>query len=227
MTWGMKMRKICTAIPLLLVLTGCAQLKSPEKPAAPAATTPPPVASSRTAVGEGPTGVGYVGPGLEPEDSRVIVKAVNPFRPITVRVVGSGAPPNSSALTASQRKLLSIRAARLDAFRALAEQVQGMKLVGNSSVANMVSVSDSFRTYVDAYLRGVNIVSATVAPDGSSEVIAEIVLDKDFYQQFRQALHHTGSVMKASQQEGAIGTICPENGCGSSSRYNSNFYNVQ
>lgn len=222
------MRAVYKIVPLMVLLTACAQANNP--PAAeiaqPAPVVAAPPAPSAVVSDDTPTGVGYVGAGIEPEAPRVVVKEVNPFEPIKVRVTGSGAAPVSRSLTASQRKLLSIRAAKLDAFRAVAEQVQGMKLVGNSSVANMISVSDSFRTYVDAFLRGVNIVSTTVQPDGSSEVVAEIVLDKNFYQQFKVALQQTGSVMKAAKQNGAQGVQCGDDNCGAA-RYSGNFYNAQ
>lgn len=218
------MKAAIKILPLLALLSACAQ---PEQPRATNDTVmAPAVAPAPTP--EIQTGVGYVGAGVEPEEPKVVVKEVNPYQPIRIRVTGTGTVPVSRALSASQKRLLSVRAAKLDAFRALAEQVQGMKLVGNSSVANMVSVSDSFRTYVDAYLRGVNIVSSAVKPDGSSEVVAEIVLDKDFYLQFKSALQQTGSVMKASKQTGAQGVQCGEDNCGpSSSRFSSNFYNAQ
>ncbi len=168
------------------------------------------------------TGVGFVGPGIEAEAPRTVVKEVNPYQPVTIRVTGSGTAPYSKALTPSQRKLLSLRAARLDAFRAIAEQVQGMKLIGNSTVANMIATSDGFRTYVDAYLRGVNIVSNAMQPDGTSEAVAEIVLDKTFYQEFRRALEKTGSVMKAAQESPANGSEQRENAA--PPRYSSNYY---
>jgi hypothetical protein len=221
------MRAVYKIVPLLVLLTACAQADLPpvavQQQPAPVAAAP---THDQVAADDTATGVGYVGAGIEPEAPKVVVREVNPFEPIKVRVTGSGAAPVSRSLSASQRKLLSIRAAKLDAFRAVAEQVQGMKLVGNSSVANMTSVSDSFRTYVDAFLRGVNIVSTSMQPDGSSEVVAEIVLDKNFYQQFKVALQQTGSVMKAAKQNGAEGVQCGEDNCGAA-RYSGNFYNAQ
>ena len=62
-----------------------------------------------------------------------------------------------------------------------------MKLVGNSSVSNMIATNDGFRTYVDAYLRGVNVVSTSKNRDGSYEARAEIEIDRDFYRQFLMA----------------------------------------
>ncbi|WP_233201228.1 LPP20 family lipoprotein [Chromobacterium alticapitis] len=195
------------------------------------------MAASETGMAQ--TGVGYVGPGEEGrsgEEVKVLVKEVNPFQPIVVRVTGTGAAPYTSSLTPSQRKLLAMRAARLDAFRAIAEQVQGMRLVGNSTVSNMIANSDSFRTYVDAYLRGVTIVSTAMKPDGTSEAVAEITLDQDFYRQFKNSLDKTGSVMRSSQESGVVGAQCPEGNCGATrvmpaapmkaepARYSSNFY---
>lgn len=205
------------AVSLLLGLTACA---SASQPAAESAMRPQ---AESPASGGSFTGVGYAGPGIEPEAPKVVVKEVNPYAPVIIRATGNGAAPYTSALTPSQRKLLSMRAARLDAFRSIAEQVQGMKLVGNSSVANMVATSDGFRTYVDAYLRGVRMVSTNMLPDGTSEAVAEITLDQDFYKQYKNALEKTGSVMKAAQQNGVAGVECTEGNCGAS-RYESNFY---
>ncbi|HJV06677.1 MAG TPA: LPP20 family lipoprotein [Chromobacteriaceae bacterium] len=214
--------KACSArlasVVLLLGLSACATAEKP-----PVYTSESPIAPvERTDLAV--TGVGYAGPGIEPEAApKVVVKEVNPYQPVTIRVTGNGAAPYSRSLTPSQRKLLALRAARLDAFRAIAEQVQGMKLVGNSSVSNMIATNDGFRTYVDAFLRGVRIVSTTMQPDGTSEAVAEIVLDQDFYKQYKNALEKTGSVMKAAQQNATVGVECAETNCGAT-RYSSNYY---
>ncbi|KUM05353.1 LPP20 family lipoprotein [Chromobacterium subtsugae] len=201
-----------------------------------AASTPPkaqpmPMAAPARDSGMTPTGVGFVGSGEDgsSEETKVLIKEVNPYQPIVVRVVGTGAAPYTNSLTPSQRKLLAMRAARLDAFRSIAEQVQGMKLVGNSAVSNMIANSDSFRTYVDAYLRGVSIVSTSMKPDGTSEAVAEITLDQEFYKQFKNALDKTGSVMKASQETGAVGATTSSNSmqampAAAPARFSSNFY---
>lgn len=227
-------RSLTCLLPLALLtsLTACSVMSAPQKMAAPMAAKPS---------GMVPSGVGYVGPGDEGnsgEEVKVVVKEINPFQPIVIRVTGSGAAPYTNSLTPSQRKLLAMRAARLDAFRSIAEQVQGMKLVGNSTVSNMIANSDSFRTYVDAYLRGVTIVSTTMKPDGTSEAVAEITLDQDFYKQFKNSLDKTGSVMRSAQETNVVGAQCPEGNCGATrvvpaampamsvapARYSSNFY---
>ncbi|SMF24748.1 LPP20 family lipoprotein [Pseudogulbenkiania subflava] len=201
-----------SVLTLALALSACA---------APRQTT------ASTASGSDPiSGAGYVGAGIEPEAPKVVVKEVNPYQPVTIRVTGVGAAPLGNTLSPSQRKLLGLRAAKLDAFRAVAEEVQGMKLVGNSSVSNMLATNDAFRTYVDAYLRGVKVLSNTMAPDGTTEAVAEIVLDNDFYREYKKALDRSGSVMKAAQQSAVDGVACTDGNCGAS-RYDSNFYVAQ
>lgn len=128
--------------------------------------------------------IGYAGPG-----SVVVPPApdLNAYKPIKIGVVGYGARPTTKGLSATQRHLLGMRAAKLDAYRAIAEQVQGLRLVGNSTVEAMAMKHDGFRTYVDAYLRGVNVVSTSKNRDGSYEARAEIEIDRDFYRQFLMA----------------------------------------
>jgi hypothetical protein len=250
------MKNAYTIIPLLLVLAACAQpgaQRVAEPMVMPAIASSEPAQAISAPADDATPGVGYVGPGIEPGAGQPVARQVDPYAPVRIRVVGTGAMPLSRSLSLSQKKLLSLRAARLDAFRAIAEQVQGMKLVGNSSVAKMVAVDDSFRTYVDAYLRGVNIVSSSIRPDGSSEVVAEIVLDHDFYLQFKNALQQSDSMSTAAKQTGAQGVLCGA-GCSApetqavppatvvvpaapaavpaqtgndAGHYNSNFYNAQ
>ncbi|TCP15730.1 hypothetical protein EV683_101262 [Crenobacter luteus] len=196
---------------LVVMLAACAQA------APPAAATPAAAAGAAPAQ----TGVGYVGQGGEAAaavDERTVVKEVvrevNPYRPIVIRVTGVGAAPGGQGLSLSQKKLLSMRAARLDAYRSVAEQVQGVRLVGGSSVSNLVAQNDAFRVYVDGYLRGVRVLSNTVKGDGSSEATAEITLEQDFYQAYKQALLTNGSVKKAAEMVPVVGSECPAGRCG-------------
>lgn len=223
--------KIAHSLPAVLVLTSalaltaCASRQSTSHSEAQPAM---PVSSAG-----GMTGVGYAGPGQDPvaveaPTEKVVVREVNPNRPIVIRVTGSGAPPYTKTLTPTQRKLLALRSARLDAYRAMAEQVQGVRLSGGSSVSNLLAVSDSFRVYVDAYLRGIRILSTNMMPDGSSEAMAELTLDQEFYQAYRRALMETGSVKKAAEVTAAAGTECKGSACGDASpSLGNNYYMAQ
>jgi hypothetical protein len=101
--------------------------------------------------------------------------------PTKVTAVGYGAMPVGEGLTSAQRHLLAMRAAKLDAYRALAETVAGIKITGSSTVSAMALTSDSYKAYIEAYMRGARIVSITPLPDGAFETILELTLGGDFY----------------------------------------------
>ena len=101
--------------------------------------------------------------------------------PTKVTAVGFGAMPVGDGLTPAQRHLLAMRAAKLDAYRALAETVAGIKITGTSTVSAMALTSDSYKAYIEAYMRGARVVSITPLPDGAFETILELTLGGDFY----------------------------------------------
>lgn len=97
---------------------------------------------------------------------------------IKLTAVGYGAASSADGHTAGQKRLLAMRASRLDAYRALAEQVYGVRLTGNTTVSSLMSQNDGFRAYIDAYLRGARVVSVTPMADGNYETTIEIDFDE-------------------------------------------------
>jgi hypothetical protein len=71
--------------------------------------------------------------------------------------------------TAAQQRLMAIRASRLDAYRSLAEQVYGQYLDANTTVADMVVMSDTFRSRVEGVIYGAVLVSITPVGDDTYE----------------------------------------------------------
>ena len=69
----------------------------------------------------------------------------------------------------AQQRLLSIRASKLDAYRSLMEQVYGQYLDVNTTVAEMVVESDSFRARVQGVIYGAQLVSITPVGDDTYE----------------------------------------------------------
>ncbi|KAF0812013.1 hypothetical protein IGB42_03555 [Andreprevotia sp. IGB-42] len=100
--------------------------------------------------------------------------------PSRVTAVGYGALPNMDGLSNAQRRMMAMRASKLDAYRALAETVQGLRLTGQSTVSSLALQNDSFRYYVDAYLRGARVLSINPLPDGAYETVLELQLSSDF-----------------------------------------------
>lgn len=97
---------------------------------------------------------------------------------IKLSAVGYGAASSADGHTPGQKRLLAMRASRLDAYRALAEQVYGLRLTGNTTVSSLMSQNDSFRAYIDAYLRGARVVSITPMAEGNYETTIEIDFDE-------------------------------------------------
>lgn len=103
------------------------------------------------------------------------------MRPAKVTAIGYGAAPPSESYTTGQRRLLAMRASKLDAYRALAEEVYGVRITSNSTVSALVAQHDSFRAYVDAYLRGAKVLSVNPLADGNYETVMELEMSDMFY----------------------------------------------
>lgn len=103
------------------------------------------------------------------------------YQPTKFMAVGYGAVGgNSSQYTFGQQKLMAMRAARVDAYRALAEQVYGFRVWGNTAVSAFATQNDSVRTYVDAVIRGARLVNMTAVADGNFEATVELELNPAF-----------------------------------------------
>jgi len=103
------------------------------------------------------------------------------LEPVTVRVSGYGTYEDVAADRSDTRKrLLARRASQLDAYRNLAERVYGTVVFGSSTVSDFVLQSDSFRTYVDSYVRGAKAISVTEHSDGVVETVMELKLEPEF-----------------------------------------------
>lgn len=69
----------------------------------------------------------------------------------------------------AQQRLLAIRASKLDAYRALTEQVYGQQLDASTTVADMTVMSDTFRARVEGVIFGAVLVSITPVGDDTYE----------------------------------------------------------
>ncbi|SFC14647.1 hypothetical protein SAMN05660443_1612 [Marinospirillum celere] len=103
------------------------------------------------------------------------------FDPVVVRVEGFGAPGNTDVQTnQQQRKLLAMRASKMDAYRALAERVYGTRIQGNTTVQNLAARDDNIRGYVDNLVRGAKVISTSQESDGTYKTQMELVLEPRF-----------------------------------------------
>ncbi|QDV91083.1 hypothetical protein RAS2_21730 [Phycisphaerae bacterium RAS2] len=78
---------------------------------------------------------------------------------------------------APQQRLMARRAALLDGYRRLAEQVWGLRIDSETTVRDFVTQSDEIRTQVEAFLRGAREVETRYTEDGIVEVDVAITLE--------------------------------------------------
>ena len=83
----------------------------------------------------------------------------------------------------AQQRLLAIRAAKLDAYRSLTEQVYGLKVDATATVADMVVQNDTFRSRVEGVIHGATLVSIT--PTGDDTYETTLSLDRAVVQGLR------------------------------------------
>jgi hypothetical protein len=90
-------------------------------------------------------------------------------RQATVRGTGYAVISTQNHKNAAQQRLMAIRASKLDAYRALTEQVYGQQLDATTTVAEMMVTSDTFRTRVQGIIYGAVLESITPVGDDTYE----------------------------------------------------------
>lgn len=106
----------------------------------------------------------------------------------TISAIGYGTVEKSDRYSRSQIKLMAMRASKMDAYRSLAEQLNGIQLRGSTAVENMQVTHDSYQVYLNAYLRGARIKRTSAigsdiyAGDDTFETVVELDLTPRFYE---------------------------------------------
>ncbi|MBR3961267.1 MAG: LPP20 family lipoprotein, partial [Clostridia bacterium] len=72
----------------------------------------------------------------------------------TIQVTGTGVSNPALARTSAHASMMARRAAVADAYRQLAEAVQGMQVDAETTVEQMMLTSDIVKTRVSAVIRG-------------------------------------------------------------------------
>jgi len=92
-------------------------------------------------------------------------------------IVAAGlALPAAAEVTEAQNKLLAKRAAEADAYRKLAECVNGLMINSTTYVRDFVTESDTIRADLDTFIRGVRLGKPRYYEDGTCEVEAEVTV---------------------------------------------------
>jgi hypothetical protein len=73
-------------------------------------------------------------------------------------VKGEGTAPGDRSLSAGQKRLLALRAAKIVALRELAETLSGVRISGETCVEDMAAKSDQVRAAVNGTIKGTEVV---------------------------------------------------------------------
>lgn len=153
----------------------------------------------------------------EPQHVRYHLKANEGDEKLeTVRVsaTGYGAPPKEY-YPEYQRRLMAMRAAKIDAYRALAETINGLHIWGGTTLGDMAVQSDNYRVFLNSYVRGATVESVTERQDGNYETSVSTIVDQNFlsYMVSKNLLHSAdcdaGSASKAQGQAGLNNSLSP------------------
>jgi hypothetical protein len=94
---------------------------------------------------------------------------------MAITVVGQGVAP-TFASSPAQAYALAKRAAMSDAYRLMAEKINGVRVEGKDTIRNMAIKNSTVRTRVGALVKNASVVGTTYK-EGLCEVEMEITLD--------------------------------------------------
>lgn len=191
--------------------------------------TPPPSAVAQAPAqpaGQPAGGQQYVA--AAPPQQAVVIHQPSPPPPVVIRptpikvtATGHGSLGNYGQHNAGQQRLMAMRAAKLDAYRNLAEQVYGFKISGSTTLNAFATQNDTIRSHVDAFMRGAKIVDMTLTQDGIYEATVELDLPPDFRDCIVRGtcFPQTDSVATGCAGAGCapMSLVCTGSGCSQSS----------
>ncbi|PWK60369.1 LPP20 family lipoprotein [Roseicyclus mahoneyensis] len=97
--------------------------------------------------------------------------------PVQIIGRGFGQVAGQPGGTANERRLMAIRAARMEALRDLTEQVHGVQISSSSTLRDASMTNDTINALVEGEIRGARTLSITPRDADSFEVV--MALDPD------------------------------------------------
>ena len=92
----------------------------------------------------------------------------------TLTGVGFAAVSVQPGKTTNQKRILAIKAARLDALAKLTEQIHGIQLTGSTKIAEAVIQNDTLRADIKGIILGARTVKVHPSTSDTYQVIVEI-----------------------------------------------------
>lgn len=122
----------------------------------------------------------------------IIENGINKDCIIRIEAKGVGVVPYNGACNSTKAKAMARRAAILDAYKALAEKMYGIKINGRDSVKNMILENSNIKAYVEGLISGANIEEENFK-NGMYTVSMSVTIDVQKWNQFLQNMtdNHT------------------------------------
>ena len=108
-------------------------------------------------------------------DKHVEYETIEPDTYPTLTAIGYAPIMSQRGESDSIKRIMAMKASKLDAYRELAEQVYGQKLQGDQALSSMVVESETLRASVEGVIRGAKVVKAY--PVGDDTYVTELSLD--------------------------------------------------
>jgi len=83
-----------------------------------------------------------------------------------------------------QRRLMAIRASKIDAYRNLTEKVYGQNINATTTVEDMVATNDAIRAHVEGVIYGARLISIT--PTGADTYVTRLELGESQVDEIRK-----------------------------------------
>lgn len=101
-----------------------------------------------------------------------VTKDTAPSQSATIKATGLSSVAIQPSKNLNQRRLMAIRAAKLDAYRVLAEQIHGVKIDGQTTVAEAMLTSDVLSSAVRGTIMGAETLK--IEPTGGDTYKVEL-----------------------------------------------------
>ena len=92
----------------------------------------------------------------------------------TITGIGFSAVSIQPGKNLNQKRIMAIKAARLDALRQLTEQIHGIQLTGSTKIAEAIVQSDTLRADIQGVILGARTVKIEPSSSDTYEVAVEI-----------------------------------------------------
>lgn len=104
-------------------------------------------------------------------DPQLVTDPRQAFVTGSIVVKGEGAAPAGKAMTAAQKRIMALRAAKVVALREIAEIVEGVAISGDTLVVNAAAESDVIKATVQGLVKGAQIVKEAYDPMSEMAVV--------------------------------------------------------